>query len=242
MASEVPYSSGWAQVRGSDVPAHTTTSRTTTGPSAAPAHGHSDVPSAQVLSGNPEFATDINVLFQQAVLDSAERQLGSMADELQDKHAELGEIQQSREDMAIALAQQAKVARANVVALEAAKKRVDELDSEVKVERMKVRATEGELKAEQAARAQLKGELEKVQAQLKRAGVQINELQVRCRLLSPAPAVCAHMPRCPLPRRRRHPPWRTMRPCKSASLSALLRKLCKTRMQPPKQRSCPRTW
>ena len=96
--------------------------------------------------------------------------------------------------------------------------------------------------AEQAARAQLKGELEKVQAQLKRAGVQINELQVRCRLLSPAPAVCAHMPRCPLPRRRRHPPWRTMRPCKSASLSALLRKLCKTRMQPPKQRSCPRTW
>lgn len=101
-----------------------------------------------------------------------------MADELADKEYVLGDVQQSREDLALALAEQARQARAHQVALQAAKRRVAELEGDTRAKETTITALRGELKSEQEAREGLRVELEKAQKGLRSAATSVHDLQV----------------------------------------------------------------
>ena len=102
-----------------------------------------------------------------------------MAEALADKEYALGDVQQSREDLALALAEQARQARAHQVALLAAKRRVAQLEGQAKAKVTTITALKGELKSEREARESLREELEKAHKRLHSTAASVQDLQVR---------------------------------------------------------------
>jgi len=186
------------------------------------------VPPASEFAGNDDFVTDVNAMFQEAVLASADRQvsyqctgfavsksvcpvwrglparstafselcaalivrvvgdwqqISKMAAELHVNESKLSDLQQSREDMAIAMAEQARDARISELGLDRARKQIQQLEKDLLDTKLRATNTAEKLRQEETARADAEQRLVVAQRELDKLHEGLQESKVTSALV-----------------------------------------------------------